>query len=179
MTTTTDNEARTETTGNSGTGAEAGGGRLSAATDRVRETASAARTRAADAYDAARERTGSAYSSARDSASRATQRTAEGINSNPEAAILGGLALGAILAAFLPKTERESQALGQVGRKITDTAREAARAAREAGISQLEEAGLTKEGAKQKLSDIASRATEAARTSATAAAQTVKGSGQQ
>ena len=177
MTTTTDNEARTETTTNSGT--DGSGGRLSGATGRVRDTASAARTRAADAYSSARERTSSAYSSAREGASRATQRTAEGINSNPEAAILGGLALGAILAAFLPKTERESQALGQVGRRINETAREAARAAREAGMSQLEEAGLTKEGAKQKLTDIASRATEAARTSATAAAQTVKGSGQQ
>ncbi len=176
--TTTDNEARTETTTNSGAGTE-GGGRLSAATERVRDTASAARTRAADAYSAARERTGSAYSSARESASRATQRTAEGINSNPEAAILGGLALGAILAAVLPKTQRESEALGQVGRRITDTAREAARAAKEAGRSQLEEAGLGREGAKQKLSDIASRAGEAARVSASAAAQRVKGSSQQ
>jgi ElaB/YqjD/DUF883 family membrane-anchored ribosome-binding protein len=178
MTTTTDNEAGTSTTTNSGT-ESSGGGRLSAATERVRDTASAARTRAADAYSAARERTSSAYSTARDSASRATQRTAESINSNPEAAILGGLALGAVLAALLPKTQRESEAFGQVGRRITDTAREAARAAREAGLGQLEEAGLTKEGAKQKLSDIASRASEAARTSASAAAQTVKGPGQQ
>jgi ElaB/YqjD/DUF883 family membrane-anchored ribosome-binding protein len=178
MTTTIDNAAGTETTTNSGTDTGSGG-RLSGATGRVRDTASAARTRAADAYSAARDRTSSAYSSARESASRATQRTTEGINSNPEAALLGGLALGAILAVILPKTQRESEVLGQVGRRINETAREAARAAREAGRTQLEEAGLTKEGAKQKLSDIASRASEAARTSASAAAQTVKGSGEQ
>ena len=173
MTTTT--KATTETSTNSGT---EGGGRLSGATGRVRDTASAARTRASDAYSAARERTGAAYSSAREGASRATQRTAAGINSNPEAAVLGGLALGVVLALVLPKTERESQALGQVGKRITDTAREAARAAREAGLGQLQEAGLTKEGAKQKLSDIASQASAAAKTSASAAAQTVKGSAQ-
>lgn len=179
MTTTIDNAAGTETSTNSGTNSGTDGTRLSGATTRVRETASAARTRASDAYSAARTRTSSAYSSAREGASRATQRTTEGINSNPEAAILGGLALGAILAVVLPKTQRESEVLGQVGRRITDTAREAARAAREAGRSQLEEAGFTKETAKQKLSDIASRAGEAAKTSASAAAQTVKGSGQQ
>lgn len=179
MTTTTDNEARTETSTNSGTGTDGAGSRLSSATDRVRDTASAARTRAADAYTAAREKTSSAYSSAREGASRAAQRTGEGINSNPEAALLGGLALGAILAAVLPKTQRESEAFGAVGRRITDTAREAARAAKEAGRSQLEEAGLTPEGARQKFSDIASRATEAARTTAGAAASRVKGSDQQ
>jgi ElaB/YqjD/DUF883 family membrane-anchored ribosome-binding protein len=177
MTTTTDNEARTETTTNSGT--DGSGGRLSGATGRVRDTASAARTRAADAYSSARERTSSAYSSAREGASKATQKTAESINSNPEAALLGGLALGAILAAVLPKTQRESEAFGQVGRRINETAREAARAAKEAGRSQLEEAGLTKDGAKQKLSDIASKASEAAKTSANAAAQKVKSTGQQ
>ena len=173
---TTTDKPTTETSTNSGTD---DGGRIAAATDRVRDTASAARTRAADAYTSARERTSSAYSSARETASRATERTVEGINSNPEAAILGGLALGAILAAVLPKSQRETEALGGVGRRIADTARDAARAAREAGLGQLEEAGLTKEGARQKLSDIASRAGEAAKSSASAAAQTVKGSAQQ
>jgi ElaB/YqjD/DUF883 family membrane-anchored ribosome-binding protein len=168
MTTTADNDTDT-TTGNEG-------GRLSAATDRVRETASAATQRASDAYSSARDRTSAAYSTARERASRATERTADGIDSNPGAAVIGGLALGALLAAVLPKTQRESQAFGQVGRKINETAKEAARAAKEAGRSKLDEAGLNADTAKQKLGDIAASAGEAARTSATAAAQAVKGS---
>jgi ElaB/YqjD/DUF883 family membrane-anchored ribosome-binding protein len=182
MTTTRD----TDTTTNSGTGDDSGG-RLSEATSRVRETAGAAtqragealdsaRTRASDAYSSARERTSAAYDSARERASRASERTAEGIDSNPGAAIIGGLAIGALLAAVLPKTQRESEMLGDVGRKINDTAKEAARAATEAGRSKLDEAGLNRDTAKQKLGDIAASAGEAARTSASAAAQAVKGS---
>lgn len=177
----------TDTTTNSGTGADDsstnGNGRLSGASDRVRETTrragealGTARTRASEAYAAARERTSSVYGSARQTASRAGQRTAQGVDSYPEAAILGGLALGAVVAALLPKTQRETQALGQVGRRINDTAREAVRAAKEAGQSRLQEAGLTPEGARQTLSDIASKASDVAKTSASAAAQRVKGS---
>jgi hypothetical protein len=181
-TTTTENQTGTTTTataGSNGSGSEGSGGRLAGATGRVRDTAAAARTRAAEAYSAARERTSSVYGSARESASRVTERTAKGIDSNPEAALIGGLALGAVIAALLPKTERETEMLGQYGRKINETAREAARAAKEAGKTQLEEAGLSRDAAKQKLSDLASQAKDAVRTSASAAAKKVKGSGNQ
>ena len=177
-TTTTDNETGTSATASNGSGTE-GGGRLSGATGRVRDTAAAARTRAAEAYSTARERTSAAYGSAREGASRVSERTAQGIESNPEAALIGGLALGAIIAALLPKTDRETEVLGQYGRRINEKARDAARAAKEAGRSQLEEAGLSRDAAKQKLNDLASQAKEAVRTSASAAAKKVKGSGQQ
>lgn len=138
----------------------------------------AAARRVGDAYAAARERTGAVYGSARETASRAGRRTAQGVDSYPEAAILGGLAFGAVLAALLPRTDRESRALGDFGRRINDTARQAARAAKDAGRSTLEEAGLSRDAARQKLTDIAASARDAARSSATAAAQTVRGSQQ-
>jgi ElaB/YqjD/DUF883 family membrane-anchored ribosome-binding protein len=173
-----------------GTGAE-NGGKISAATEKVRDGATAVRTKAADAYSAARERTGAAYGTARERASSAygtareragdaTRKASDGIDSNPELALVGGLALGAIVAALLPRTEREQQALGQYGRKINQTAREAVRAASDAGRSKLDEMGFNKETARQKLTDVASSAGEAARTaaktSADAARQTVTGS---
>ena len=178
MTTTTDNE--TGTTTSTANGSRTGsGGRLAGTTERVRDTAAAARTRAAEAYSAARERTSSAYGTARESASRVSERTAQGIESNPEAAIIGGLALGAVIAALLPKTQRESEMLGQYGRQINERAREAVQAAKDAGRSQLEEVGLSRDAAKQKLNDLASQAKQAVRTGASAAAKKVKGSGKQ
>ena len=156
--------------------------RVSAATGRVREKAGAARTRASEAYSSARERTSALYGSARERASgaldttregaaRAGRRTAEGIDSNPAGALIAGLAIGALAAALLPKTRRETETLGRFGSRINETAREAARAAREAGRSKLDELGLNADNAKQKISELAS-------TSASAAAQRVKGSQQ-
>src|SRR5215210_4797306 len=98
---------------------------------------------AAEAYRAARERTVSAYEAARGTARSAGRRTVQGVGANPVAAVVGGLALGALAAALLPRTRREQAMLGDVGRRINDSAREAARAAREAGKEQIGELGFS------------------------------------
>ena len=126
-------------------------GRMSAAKNRVREKTSAARGRASDAYGSARERASHAYGSARENASYARQRTADGIDGNPAAALIGGLALGALVAAILPRTRREEEMFGEYGRRLNDRAREAALAARDAGTSKLDEMGFNKDTAKQSL----------------------------
>lgn len=98
-----------------------------------------ATSRAADAYSAARERTSAAFSTAKETASRAGQRTSQRIETNPVSAIVGGLALGGILAWVLPKTQRETEALSGVGQKLTDTAKQAAQTAMDAGRQQVNE----------------------------------------
>ena len=142
---------------------------------RVKEAASTARTKASDAYEAARERASSAYDSARDGATRAKQRTSETIDGNPVAALIGGLALGGLLAAVLPKTKREEELLGDYGRRINETAREAARAAREAGASKLDELGYNRDTAKQKIEALRSDVTEVASAAAQQAKSTTTG----
>jgi hypothetical protein len=122
-----------------------------------------ARQSAAEAYQAARERTAAFYGSARDGARGARRSAAEGLEANPIAVLVGGLALGALAAALLPSTRREREMFGPVGRRINDTAREAARAARDAGREQLD--------------DFTDRAMEAVRASAGTAAETVRGEG--
>ena len=97
------------------------------------------RSRAAEAYAAARERTSSAYGSARETVSGAGQRASDAIGSNPVGAVIGGFALGAIVAAVLPRSERESRALGGVGHKLADTARTAVQSATQAGKEQVEQ----------------------------------------
>jgi hypothetical protein len=150
MSTTTDRpgKASPSRSGASGNG-EGSGGPLSAAS-----------SAAADAYRSARERTSAAYSAVRERAGAVSQRTAESLDAAPMAAVIGGLALGAIAAALLPRTRREEELLGSVGRRINDSARDAVRAARDAGRDQLD--GFT------------DRAVSALRSSAGAAADSVR-----
>lgn len=159
MTSTTDDRPASAST--SGTGADGGegtGGRAAAA----RQAFESAREQTAAAYATARERAASAYETA-------GRRTSEGIDANPVAAVVGGLALGAIVAALLPRTSREDEMLGSVGRRINDGARDAARAAREAGKGQLDELGLSRDGLRSKLDEFTDRAVGAVRNKAGAA----------
>lgn len=166
MSTTTDD--RTAATNNKGAGDgggnEGGGGRLAGVRQSAAEAYESARDRTAGAYAAARERAGGAYESARDTAR----------NADPIVAVAGGLVLGAVAAALLPRSRKEEELLRPVGRKISQTAREAARAAKEAGRQQLDELGLTKDGARQKLDQFTDRAVGVARSSAGAAADKVR-----
>ncbi len=169
MTSTTDDRPASASANNSGAGAdgnEGSGGRTAAA----RQAFESARERTAAAYAAARERAGSAYETA-------GRKTSQGIESNPVAAVVGGLAVGAIVAALLPRTSREEELLGGVGRRINDSAREAARAAKEAGRSQLDELGLSRDGLQSKLNEFTDRAVGAVKSSAGAAAGAARGSG--
>ena len=91
---------------------------------------------------AARERTAAAYDATRDKADQARRRAAEEIDENPIVALVGGIALGAVAAAVLPRTRREVEALGPLGNKITDAARGAVDKARSAGKEKIGELGL-------------------------------------
>lgn len=134
----------------------------------ARQAYESARERTAAAYAAAREKAGSAYESA-------GRRAGEGIDSNPVAAVVGGLAIGAIVAALLPRSRAEGEYLGAAGRRVNEAAREAARAAREAGKSQLDELGLSRDGLKGKIDDFTGRAVGAVKSSAGAAAGAGRG----
>ncbi len=97
------------------------------------------RTRPADAFRSARERTYSAYETARGRAADVTRQANDQISVYPVAAVVGGLALGALFGFLLPATRRESQLLAPTGRKITDAARTAAERGIDAGKQQIDE----------------------------------------
>ena len=169
MTSTTDDRPASASATNSGAGADGNDshGRSAAA----RQAFEAARERTAAAYATAREAAGNAYETA-------GRKASQGIDSNPVAAVVGGLAIGAIVAALLPRTNREEELLGPVGRKINDSAREAARAAKEAGRGQLDELGLSRDGLQTKLNEFTDRAAGAVKSSAGAAAGAARGGGE-
>ena len=97
------------------------------------------RAKAAGVLETARERTASAYETARDRATAVTRQATEQMSVYPVAAVVGGFALGALVATLLPRTEREARVLGPTGRRLTGAAREAAQKGIDAGRSQIEE----------------------------------------
>lgn len=127
------------------------------------------RQHAGEAYETARQKTAALYGVARENATSAyettRQQAAQTIDTYPLAAVIGGFAIGALIAGLLPRTERENEALGPIGGKINDAAREAAFAARDAGRDKLDEFGLNREGLSERLSEFASSASEAIRNS--------------
>lgn len=97
------------------------------------------RNRAADAYQTARQRTASAYEAARGRAAEVTRSATDQIGVYPVGAVIGGLAVGALLGFLLPSTKREEELLGSTGRRITGAAREAAQRGLDAGKEQVEQ----------------------------------------
>jgi ElaB/YqjD/DUF883 family membrane-anchored ribosome-binding protein len=104
---------------------------------------SESRGRAATAYETTRARTSEAYAGIRERTAQLSERTGETITANPMVAVAGGVAVGAVRAALLPRTQREAELLGPVGTRINDAAREAARTAADAGREKVEEIAET------------------------------------
>jgi hypothetical protein len=115
-----------------------------------------------------------AYDSARDGVGQVGTRATDAIDDAPLIALAGGIAAGALLAALLPRTRAETDLLRPVGNRLSETARAAANAARDAGGQRLRELGLTPEAGKDTLKSILSGAGDAAKASAQAAVGTVK-----
>ena len=119
--------------------------------------------------DQTRQRAIGTFGSARERVAGARRKTADGIDEAPFIAIAGGIAAGALIAALLPKTETETKALRPVGKRLTDTAKAAASAAKDTGTQRLAELGLTPERGKDTLRSILDGVSDAARSSAQAA----------
>ncbi|WCM28334.1 hypothetical protein NDN01_05260 [Sphingomonas sp. QA11] len=114
-----------------------------------------------------------AIETTRDTAREAARRTAEGIEANPLAVLIGGVAIGVLAGAVIPRTEQEGKLLGPVGKRLNDTATGAAQAARDAGKAELDALGLNRDAARDqvgKLIDGVVKALSSAGAAATAKA---------
>jgi len=138
---------------------------------------SAKETNQAPAGPSLRERAIEAYDTARERASVARNDAKEGLGNAPLLTLGGGLALGAVIAALLPKTQVEDRVLGKVGGKITDGARAAAGAAKEAGREKLSELNITRDAGASAVQSLVDGLREAARTSGEAALGAVRNKG--
>lgn len=165
---------RTEASGTS-TDSESHGGRIEAAREATAEAYATAREKVGSALEGARGRIGVAYEEARDRSSALARKTSDGVQDHPVAALVGGLALGALVGALLPRTEREVAALGALGGKLNDAARSAATAAKQAGREKLGELGLTPDRAQDAVSKLFADVAKAATHAGSAAAASVRG----
>ncbi len=148
--------------------------RYSEARDKVGGAYAQGKDKAADAARAAKVKAEKAASSTKAGAKKAAEKTAQSVDSNPLAALIGGLAIGAIAAALLPKTRRETELVGDVSKKIRTTATKAAKNARETAKEQLDTLGLNADAARDQLRDIAGKIGKAASEATSAATNTIK-----
>lgn len=118
--------------------------------------------------ETARERAVQSYDSRREATSEGGS-IADTLTEAPLIALAGGIAAGALIAALLPRTERETNFVRPTARRVRDTARAAYDAARETGSSKLQEAGISREKGKATVQSLFEGVVDAAKASAGAA----------
>lgn len=104
----------------------------------------------------------------------AARRTAQGVDDNPLAVLAGGIAVGLIAGALLPRTDRETALLGPLGKRLADGATVAVRAARDAGGSELVAAGISKAAARAQVDKLIEGMMTAVKTAGDAAVTAAK-----
>lgn len=119
--------------------------------------------------DQARQRAIESYEQARDNVAGASKKARESLSDAPLLALAGGIAAGALIAALLPRTDKETELVGPTAKRVKQTARAAADAARETGTKQLEELGISREKGEQTLRSLLQGMGDAAKASAGAA----------
>ncbi|MEO7864870.1 MAG: hypothetical protein ABIR63_03240 [Sphingomicrobium sp.] len=119
--------------------------------------------------DSARRQAIEAYDQARDTVSDAGQKARDSLGEAPLIALVGGIAAGALIAALLPRTDRETELVAPTAKRIKKTARAAADAARETGSSHLSDLGISRGKGEQSLRSLLQNVGDAAKASADAA----------
>lgn len=96
-------------------------------------------------------------------ASSRRQRAGDKIENNPLALVAGGVALGVVIGALLPRLSKEKELLAPVGKRIAEGASAAAAAAREAGKAEIDALLPQRDAAKDQIGKIIGSAFTAAR----------------
>lgn len=138
------------------------------------DTANDQSGRLRDGIDTARDKASAAYDATRTKASDAAHIAADAIETNPLGIVVGGLALGALVAAVIPRSQREKELLAPVGRRVGAATTAAIAAAKEAGRAELDNLGLNKGAAKDQARSLFQGVVKAAATAGAAAAQAGK-----
>lgn len=84
----------------------------------------------------------------------AARRVGKAAEANPLAVVAGGIAIGLAAGALLPRTKRETQLLGSVGKRINGAAIGAAEAARDAAKAELGSFPLSKQAARAQVTKL-------------------------
>lgn len=101
-----------------------------------------------------------------------TERAVAGIEANPLAVLVGSVALGVLAGAFVPRTDRETALLGPVGKRLTDSAKDAIDTARDTVKSEFDVLGLSRHAARDQAGKLLEGVVGAVASAATAAIST-------
>ncbi|MEG3179929.1 hypothetical protein [Sphingomonas sp. LT1P40] len=85
------------------------------------------------------------------------------IETNPLAIVAGGVALGVVLGALIPRLQKEKELLAPVGKRIAETATAAATAARDVGKAEIDALIPPRAAAKEQIGRIIGNAFTAAK----------------
>lgn len=96
----------------------------------------------------------------------ATGSRSEGLEQNPLALVAGGVALGVVIGALIPRLQKEKELLAPVGKRIAEGATAAAAAAREAGKAEIDAILPQRDAAKEQIGKIIGSALTAAKEAA-------------
>lgn len=147
---------------------------LATAKAKAAETSTIARKKATEALDKGRDSAVRGVQTSKDLATKALIKSSDTIDKNPLAIVIGGLALGAIIGALLPKTQREVKVMGKAGKKFNKKARKMADAAKEAGKNKVDSLGLSGEAVREQFRDLVSKATEVVKAAGQAGSDAAK-----
>ncbi len=144
------------------------------------EAAHETESRLREGLDTVRETASKVYHDAGDKASEVlevsrekTKRVVNNLESNPLGILVGGLAVGALAGALIPRSAREKELLAPVGKRLSETLVAATAAAKDAGRSELGELGLTKDNARDQVKGLLEGIVKAVTTAGTAGAKAV------
>lgn len=149
--------------------AEAAKDGLATAKAKTAETSSTAKKQATDAFKKSREAAARGVKTSKAFTHKAALKTGDQIDKNPLAIVLGGLAIGAIAGALIPRTEREGKILGKAGKKLNKKAKKIAEAAKKAGKSKVDSLGLSGDAMRDQFRVLVNKAAEAVKAAGQAA----------
>ena len=147
---------------------------IAAVTEAATHTTAAAREQATKAYESGREAAERGVNTSKDLAAKAMVRSGDQIDKNPLAIVLGGIAIGAIVGALIPRTEREVKMMGKTGKKLNKKAKKMAEAAKDAGKTKIDSLGLNGDALRDQFRVLVGKAAEAVRAASLAATEAAK-----
>lgn len=154
------------------------GDNIKSATDSAKaktaRSSAAARQKASVAFEKSKDAAAIGVEQSRQIARQAKAKTSEGIEKNPLAIVLGGIAIGAIVGALLPRTEREAKVMGKAGKKLNKKARKMAEAAKVAGMTQVDALGLNGDAMRAQFRELVNKAAVAVKAAGQAATEAAK-----
>jgi hypothetical protein len=111
---------------------------------------------------------------ASEAARRVKTKAVDGVDSFPVVALAGGLAVGVLIGALLPRTRQEEELLGTLGGAINDRAKDAVFAARDAGQAKLVELGISQAAAGKQVGKLIESIAQVAESAGNAAVESVR-----